>query len=128
MHARETEETVHFCTQHIMVTKLMSKNSWYMVHGKVCSKATGSSSWCKLALKTIVQHNTHLLSTQCYDSSVYTTDTSQYVIGFEKRVHLEQNLDFWVVTQYERAVSKLPVALRLEFVAASVREIHTFEV
>ncbi len=50
------------------------------------------------------------------------------VIGFEKRAHLERNLDFWVVTQYERAVSKLPVALCLEFVAASVREIHTFEV
>ncbi len=41
---------------------------------------------------------------------------------------MEQNLDFWVVTQYERAVSKLLVALCLEFVAASVCEIHTFEV
>ncbi len=50
------------------------------------------------------------------------------VIGFEKRAHLERNLDFGVVTQYERAVSKLPVALCLEFVAASVREMHTFEV
>ncbi len=37
---------------------------------------------------------------------------------------MEQNLDFWIVTQYKRAVSKLPVALCLEFVAASVREIH----
>ncbi len=51
-----------------------------------------------------------------------------YVIGFEKKAHLEQNLDFWVVTRYERAVSKLPLVLCLEFVAASVREIHTFEV
>ncbi len=34
-----------------------------------------------------------------------------YVIGYEKRAHLEQNLDFGVVTLYERAVSKLPVAL-----------------
>ncbi len=42
--------------------------------------------------------------------------------------HLEQNLDFWVVTQYERAVSKLPVALCLAVVAASVRKIYTFEV
>ncbi len=50
------------------------------------------------------------------------------MIGFEKRAHLERNLDFGVVTQYERAVSKLLVALCLEFVPASVREIRTFEV
>ncbi len=50
------------------------------------------------------------------------------MIGFEKRAHLERNLDIGVVTLYERAVSKLQVALCLEFVAASVREIHTFEV
>ncbi len=50
------------------------------------------------------------------------------VIGFEKRAHLEWNLDLGVVTLYERAVSKLPVALCLKFVAVSGREIHTFEV
>ncbi len=43
---------MHLCMQHIMVTVAEQQ---LMVHGKVCSKGTGSSSWCKLALKAIVE-------------------------------------------------------------------------
>ncbi len=38
--------------QHILVTVAEQQ---LMIHWKVCSKGTGSSSWCKLALKAIVE-------------------------------------------------------------------------
>ncbi len=55
----------------------------------------------------------------CTDPLPLHTPNINFVIGFEKRAHLERNLDFGVVTLYEREVSKLPVALCLEFVAVS---------
>ncbi len=43
---------MHLCMQHIAVTVAEQQ---LMIHGKVCSKGTGSSSLCKLALKAIVE-------------------------------------------------------------------------